>query len=63
MGNWLIFQCLGRSLRLVLSLPDRVSRTVVLFKYSSLGECRNGEILNEVRIAFRKEGSLESRRQ
>ena len=62
MGNWLIFQCLGSSLRLALSLPDRVSRTVVLFKYSSLGECRNGENLNEVRIALRKEGSLESRR-
>jgi hypothetical protein len=43
MGNWLIFQCLGRSLIPDLSLPDKASRTVVLSKYSSLGECRNGE--------------------
>ena len=45
MGNWLIFQCLGRSLLPVLLLQDRASRTVVLSKYSSLGECRNGENL------------------
>jgi hypothetical protein len=48
MGNWLIFQCLGRSLRPLPLLQDRASRTVVLSKYSSLGECRNGENLDEV---------------
>jgi hypothetical protein len=48
MGNWLIFQCLGRSLIPALLLQDRASRTVVLFKHSSLGECRNGENQDEV---------------
>ena len=48
MGNWLIFQCLGKSLKPFPLLQDRASRTVVLFKYSSLGECRNGENLDEV---------------
>jgi hypothetical protein len=62
MGNWLIFQCLGRSLKPLPLLQDRASRTVVLSKYSSLGECRNGENLDEVQMALRKESSLDSRR-
>jgi hypothetical protein len=62
MGNWLIFQCLGSSLIPFLSLPDRASRTVVLSKYSSLEECRNGENQGEMPMAFRKEGLLDSRR-
>ena len=48
MGNWLIFQCLERSLIPDLSLPDKASRTVVLSKYSSLRECHNGENYDEV---------------
>ncbi len=62
MGNWLIFQCLERSLISDLLLPDRASRTVVLSKYSSLEECRNGENQGEMLMAFRKEGLLDSRR-
>jgi hypothetical protein len=62
MGNWLIFQCLESSLIPFLSLPDRVSRTVVLSKYSSFEEYRNGENQSEIRMALRKEGLLESRR-
>ena len=61
-GNWLIFQCLERSLIPIMSLQDRVSRTVVLFKLSSLRECRNDENSYEKRMAFRKKGSLDSRR-
>jgi hypothetical protein len=48
MGNWLIFQCLGGSLLPTLLLQDRASRTVVLSKYSSFEECRNGENQNEI---------------
>ena len=62
MGNWLIFQCLERSLIPDLMLQDRASRTVVLSKHASLGECRNGENLDELLTALRKEGSLDSRR-
>ena len=63
MGNWLIFQCLEKIDITSLLLQDKESRTVVLSKYSSLRECRNGENFDEVRMAFRKEGSPESRRQ
>ncbi len=61
-GNWLIFQCHGRSFVPCLSLQDRVSRIVVLSNYSNQGEYCNGENLDEVRMAFRKEGLLDSRR-
>ena len=62
-GNWLIFQCLERSFVPILSLQDKVNRTVVLSNYSNHGEYCNGENRDEVRMAFRKEGSSESRRQ
>ena len=61
-GNWLIFQCHERSFVPCLSLQDRVSRTVVLSNYSNQGEYCNSENLDEVRMAFRKEGLLDSRR-
>ena len=61
-GNWLIFQCHERSFVPCLSLQDRVSRTVVLSNYSNQGEYCNSENLDEMRMAFRKEGLLESRR-
>ena len=61
-GNWLIFQCHERSFVPYLSLQDRVSRIVVLSNYSNQGEYRNGENLDEMRMAFRKEGLPESRR-
>lgn len=40
-----------------------MNRTVVLSNYSNHGEYCNGENRDEVRMAFRKEGSSESRRQ
>ena len=61
-GNWLIFQCLERSSVPYLSLPDKMSRIVVLSNYSNHREYRNGENCDEVRMALRKEGLSESRR-
>ena len=62
-GNWLIFQCHERVVSVpCLSLPDRVSRIVVLSNYSNQGEYCNSENLDEMRMAFRKEGLLDSRR-
>ena len=62
MGNLLIFKCLEGIVLPALSLQDRGSRTVVLPKFPSVGECRNGEILHEGRVARRKVGSPNSRR-
>lgn len=62
MGNLLIFKCLEGIVLPALLLQDRANRTVVLSKFSSVGECCNGEIPREGRVARRKVGLPKSRR-